>query len=118
MSGMSTDTGWTFIRITDEVTVCDVCGRPNLKSTTLFNGPDGELYAGSECARQVTGWTTKDVRAARDAQADAQRIADSRALSARIADEHGAIMAHFGVTDILDVPRSDRKAFLAARAAG
>lgn len=106
---------WTFVKVTDEVTTCDVCGREELRSTTQFRSADGELYAGSECARKVTGWTTKDVRAAVEAAATAERIEQSRRSAAESAEQHAAICAHFGVADVLDVPRSARKAFLAGR---
>jgi hypothetical protein len=106
---------WTFVKVTDEVTTCDVCGREELRSTTLFRSADGELYAGSECARKVTGFTTKDVRAAATAAAQAERNASAAASSAASAIEHAAICAHFGVADVLEVPRSARKAFLAGR---
>jgi hypothetical protein len=103
------------VKVTDEVTTCDVCGRDELRSTTLFRSADGEVYAGSECARKVTGWAPKDVRAAVKAAAQAERNASAAASHAVAVEEHAAICAHFGVSDVLDVPRAARKAFLAGR---
>jgi hypothetical protein len=115
MNNAAATNAWVFVKVTDEVTTCDVCGRDELRSTTLFRSADGEVYAGSECARKVTGWAPKDVRAAVKAAAQAERNASAMASRIVAREEHAAICAHFGVSDVLDVPRAARKAFLAGR---
>lgn len=44
--------------ITDEVTVCDHCGKKNLKRTVLLvdNETGDEVYFGTSCAAEALGW--------------------------------------------------------------
>jgi hypothetical protein len=57
--------GWKIIRITDETTTCEVCGRVELKSTTLIECADGsQLWAGSSCAARKVGVKAAEMRGA------------------------------------------------------
>jgi hypothetical protein len=46
---------------TDDVTTCDICGREDLKSTVVLSTGEAELYAGSDCASRLTGFTVKEI---------------------------------------------------------
>ena len=57
--------GWKIIGVTDETTQCEVCGRVELKNTTLIEFEDGsQLYAGSSCAARKVGVSSADMRGA------------------------------------------------------
>ncbi len=68
---------------TDEVTTCDLCGRPELKGTVRLaeldadGNVEGIVYYGSSCGAKAAGWTTKDItkaaKAADRAEAEAER---------------------------------------------
>jgi hypothetical protein len=91
-----------------------VCGRDNLKVTTEFADAEGtRLYAGSECAQRVTGWTARQIRLAETTQREAAQAVEAATARDLSAWEHAAIREHFGVTDVLAVPRAERRAFLA-----
>jgi hypothetical protein len=73
---------------TDEQTVCDLCGRTDLKSTVALSDKEsGEtVFFGSDCAARATGWTLDEVKAqtvaadqAKRAAADAERTAAAAA---------------------------------------
>jgi recombinational DNA repair protein (RecF pathway) len=76
----TTSTAMRMLGTTDEVTVCDCCGRKDLKDTVAFEREDGQvMYFGCVCATRAMSWTTKEVRssarAADKAKADAERAA-------------------------------------------
>jgi hypothetical protein len=57
--------GWKIIGVTDECTECEVCGKPELRSTVLIEFEDGsQLYAGSTCAARKVGVKSADMRGA------------------------------------------------------
>jgi hypothetical protein len=53
---------------TDDVTICDQCGRDDLRSTVVMvhqdadGNDDGTSYMGSDCAARAAGWTQAKVR--------------------------------------------------------
>src|SRR5690606_41225543 len=54
--------GWKIIGVTDETTQCEVCGRLELKNTTLIEFEDGsQLYAGSSCAARKVGVSSAEL---------------------------------------------------------
>jgi hypothetical protein len=46
---------FVFLGTTDEVTVCDCCGKSNLKSTVAFDVAGEIVHYGSTCAARNTG---------------------------------------------------------------
>lgn len=46
---------FVFLGITDEITVCDCCGKSNLKSTVVFDVAGDIVHYGSTCAARHTG---------------------------------------------------------------
>lgn len=54
--------------MTDEVTTCEKCGKPELKGTIRMSLRDetgeetGEIYAGTTCAARLSGRKAKDLR--------------------------------------------------------
>ncbi|MFF0481071.1 hypothetical protein [Streptomyces sp. NPDC004435] len=67
---------------TDEITQCELCGRPELKGTVQMLELDGDgnavedHYFGTSCAAKAAGWTQKDVKAAVKAADAAKREAE------------------------------------------
>lgn len=57
--------GWSIKRVTDEATICELCGREELKRTVLLVTEDGdEIYAGTTCAARKVGVKTADMNRA------------------------------------------------------
>lgn len=93
---------------TDDVTACDLCGKPELKGTVVLmpldveGNEDGEAcYFGTSCAAKAAGWTLKEVRAgikaAKEAEVAAERArriaereAETKAYNAWVAETYGA----------------------------
>lgn len=78
---------------TDDVTTCELCGREELRGTTVLEALDVEgngtgelLHYGSSCAARAAGWSTREVVTAAKAADDARREAERRAA----ADAHRA----------------------------
>ena len=81
MTAAAATTGtWTAKGLTDEVTECEICGKPELKGTVRLvlvdadGNDDGEIYAGVTCAarragRKATEIRTEAQRADRDREA-------------------------------------------------
>jgi hypothetical protein len=90
-----TTTGATVVRFlgtTDEVAVCDCCGRKDLKSTVALSIDEGEpVYYGVTCAARALARPVAEVKRetkrADDAKAEAER--------ARREAEHKAFMARW-----------------------
>lgn len=85
---MTTDTAqvtWTAKGFTDEITACEICGKPELKGTVRMAAIDadgeqaGEVYAGVVCAARRAGRKAADIRteAQRADRARAQAIRDT-----------------------------------------
>lgn len=78
---------------TDDITVCDQCGRDDLRSTVVLAELDadgneiGITYMGSDCGANAAGWTQTRVRAearaADKARRDAERAAQRAAFDAK-----------------------------------
>jgi hypothetical protein len=68
-----TTTTYRVIGTTDDITTCDVCGRPELKGTVALDADGETTYAGTTCAARLAGRTTLDIRSAARA-ADRARI--------------------------------------------
>jgi len=76
---------FAVIGTTDEVTQCELCGRPELKGTIVLDVLDedgnrtGELvYYGASCGAKAAGWTTREVQRAAKAADTAQRDEERR----------------------------------------
>lgn len=74
---------------TDDVTTCDLCGKPELKGTVMLlpldaeGNADGEVeFFGTSCAAKAAGWTVKDVRAGIKRAADEARASKEAAREA------------------------------------
>ena len=79
-----------FLGCNDEQTVCDLCGRDDLKKTVVLDIDGDVVRYGSDCAARALKWGVKDVRSAAkkaqdelDAQALAEATAARRSESAR-----------------------------------
>jgi hypothetical protein len=57
MADIFTNSSFKLLGITDEVTACDCCGKPNLARTVAMEKEDGEIvHYGTTCAaRALTG---------------------------------------------------------------
>lgn len=88
---------FVFVGITDEVTVCDCCGKSNLKSTVVFDVAGEIVHYGSTCAarhtgRKVTVWVSEKkaaeekIRAAVRAAVD--ELPERAAYLAKCAEAH------------------------------
>lgn len=71
---------YRVIGTTDESTVCELCGKVELKATVMLlpldddGNADGDVaYFGTSCAAKAAGWTVKDVRAGIKRAADEER---------------------------------------------
>ena len=52
-----------LLGITDEITVCDCCGKTNLKKTFVCQDDNGNIsYYGSDCYARLAGIKPKDSR--------------------------------------------------------
>ena len=53
---------------TDEITTCELCGKPELKGTVQMialdadGNDDTDHYFGTSCAAKATGWTQKKIK--------------------------------------------------------
>lgn len=75
---------------TDDVTVCELCGRAELRGTVVLavldadgNDTGERVHYGSSCGARAAGWTTAEVnRMAKDADAAARalRVAEHTAV--------------------------------------
>lgn len=73
---------------TDEITTCELCGKPELKGTVQMialdadGNDDTDHYFGSSCAAKAAGWTQKkvkdDVRSVAFQKAAARRAEEDR----------------------------------------
>lgn len=71
-----------FLGTTDEVDVCDCCGKKNLKSTVAISVDDGDaMYYGVVCAARALGSNPKYIRT------EAKRADDEKQRAARAARE-------------------------------
>jgi hypothetical protein len=79
---------------TDDVTTCDLCGKPELKGTVVLAPLDADgaidgdaAYYGSSCAAKAAGWTLKDIRAGvKAAKLEAQAAERAARIAARDAE--------------------------------
>lgn len=85
---------------TDDVTVCELCGRSELKGTIVLDELDedgnttGEVvYYGTSCGARAAGWTAKEVRKAAKQADDAKREAERAAAQARFDAERAEWLA-------------------------
>lgn len=96
---------------TDEVTECELCGKPELKGTVMLTSLDADgneegdvSYFGTSCAAKAAGWTVKEVRAGVRRAADEERerervrrIAVDEAAREFLADWY---QEHYGTPDL------------------
>jgi len=84
---------------TDDVTACELCGKPELRGTVILGALDadgnveGEAYYGSSCAAKAAGWTLKAVRAGVKRAADDAREAARAERAAKAAADYAASVA-------------------------
>ena len=91
-----------FLGTSDEVDVCECCGKKGLKSTVALSVDDGEpMYFGVVCAARALKCGVKEVRAANkaadDAKAAAERAARQAAEAARFARWSAFLEAKTGI---------------------
>lgn len=88
---------FVFQGITDEVTVCDCCGKPNLKSTVVFDVAGEIVHYGSTCAarntgRKLTVWVSEKKAADELKRKEIREIiwnsAEQKAYNAKLAEGH------------------------------
>ncbi|MFI8890522.1 hypothetical protein [Streptomyces paradoxus] len=99
---------------TDEITQCELCGRPELKGTVQMieldaDGNDFEdHYFGTACAAKAAGWTQKDVKAKarlankakREAADEARRKIEAEESARRNRAKEWWLREHFGTSDM------------------
>jgi hypothetical protein len=81
-----------YLGTTDEVDVCDCCGKTGLKSTVALSIDEGEpVYYGVTCAARAIGRGVAEVRR------ETKRADDAKAAeeAAKRAAEHKAFMARW-----------------------
>jgi hypothetical protein len=88
-----------YLGTTDEVTVCDCCGKANLKSTVAISIDEGEpVYFGVTCAARALKTGVSEVKrgtAAADREREEQaRIARQAAEAAKSAPWFAFLAAH------------------------
>lgn len=101
---------------TDDVTTCEQCGRADLKSTVVLaaldpeGSEDGVIYAGSDCAAKMAGWTQRDIKdaAKRADRAAAEALAAVTAEADREVTRARDIALAEWVTATYGVPASTR----------
>ena len=83
-------TTWTAAGTTDEITICDHCGRTELKGTVRMTAGESELFMGTSCAANMTGKPAREIT--REAKAG-DRAAREGALAAKYADDRSEYAA-------------------------
>ena len=81
---------YTFIGTTDTVTVCDCCGRANLKGTVVLQADDDFVHFGSTCGARALGMTVKEF----DGGAKSADKAAKAATAKRLQAISSAVAAH------------------------
>ena len=88
---------FVFQGITDEVTVCDCCGKTGLKSTVVFDVAGDLVHYGSTCAarntgRKLTVWVSekkaKDEERRKEIRAIIWNSDEQKAYNAKLAEGH------------------------------
>lgn len=84
-------TKFTLLGIDDAVTVCDCCGKKNLKCTVALETQDGEVVRyGRDCASKAMGWgltaSKSEARARNTMAGDLGRNANGLGTPARMRD--------------------------------
>ncbi|MBK3559298.1 hypothetical protein JHN55_22785 [Streptomyces sp. MBT56] len=99
---------------TDQMTTCELCGKPELKGTVQMieldtDGNDfADHYFGTGCAAKAAGWTQKGVRGAaraadkakREAAEEARRKAEAIESAYRAKAREWWLRENYGTTDI------------------
>jgi hypothetical protein len=96
---------------TDTVTVCELCGREELKGTIALAELDTDgnqtgriVHYGASCGRKAAGWTTRElaqrVRIARDEKRDADRAAYDKIAAEYIEAREAYTMMHYQTLDM------------------
>ncbi|MEU1254842.1 hypothetical protein ABZ445_16340 [Streptomyces chartreusis] len=86
---------------TDDVTTCELCGKPELKGTVVLapldedGNPDGECYFGVSCAAKAAGWTQREVRAGIKTAKDEERARQQAERDAAWAAEREFLAAWY-----------------------
>lgn len=58
---------YKWVGVSDEVTTCEACGKPDLKKTIALENKDGNIsYFGCCCAAQVMGWSHAETKKRQD----------------------------------------------------
>lgn len=85
--------------ISDEVTTCECCGRPNLKKTIVLVDDGCVSYFGNECAARAMGRrkTAVDKMAAK-AQAEVDKKEETRKFYAEFLADDARLHAAFNST--------------------
>lgn len=81
---------YTVLGTTDEVNVCDCCGRKDLKGTVALRPADGsmDVFFGVVCAARATGRQAKEIKAAAKSADDHKRSVEEakRQAAGRVQD--------------------------------
>lgn len=84
-----------FLGTSDENTVCECCGKKNLKSTVALSIDDSDpVFFGVTCAARALKMGVKEVRTANRAADDAKIAAERAARKARMDAEFGSWSAY------------------------
>lgn len=104
---------------TDEITTCELCGKPELKGTVQMveldaDGNDfADHYYGTSCAAKAAGWTQKDVRLAartadrakKEAAEKARREAEAIESAHRSKAKEWWLREHYGTADLYEAAK-------------
>lgn len=97
-----TTTTYRVLGTTDDVTTCDICGRPELKGTVALDADGDTLYAGTSCAARIAGRPARDIRSAArvadEARIDAERAARAAEAAAEQAEFLAWVANEYGIT--------------------
>lgn len=107
---------YRVIGTTDESTVCDQCGRVELKATVMLlpldaeGNADGDVnYFGASCAAKAAGWTVREVKAGIKQAEDAERAAKAAAREAVEQAEQEFLanwyVEHYGTANVQEAAR-------------
>lgn len=105
---------WKVLGKNDEVTVCECCGRADLKATVILSNGAGEVRYGRVCAARLMGCAAVEVdRGVKAAEVEAVRLRQIEANREQ-AEYEQWLMTNYGDTRSSMEPRKAWRAALAA----
>lgn len=104
---------FVILGFTDEVTSCDLCGKPELKGTYVLQEYDAEgnpvgdhVHFGSTCGRKAAGWTATEWKRESSRALAEQALVPLEALARQIAAEWPQVWASLPPPHLLPPPKA------------